>query len=1070
MDASDASVSPQATPRTGPPRITGPRSDYGELLVVDPQHYAIADELARGGMGRIVRAHDRRLGRPVAIKELLPGHDDARFEREARITARLAHPAIVAIHEAGRWPSGEPFFAMKLVAGTSLDKRIAETSTLAERRALVPSVIAAVDALAYAHSERVIHRDLKPANVLVGKYGETVVIDWGLAKDLAAAPGDDVAVGPYRDVGGAETVVGAVMGTPAYMPPEQAEGETVDERADVYALGALLYQVLAGVPPYEGKTTEDVLARVLSGPPRALAEISPDVPIELVAIVEKAMARDLAQRFPSAREMADELRRFQAGQLVTSHQYTFGELVRRWLQKYRAPIAVGAISVLALAVVGVASISKIVAETHRADREAANARVRADRGTLEHARALLDRDPTAAILALNDLSPGAAEWGAARMVVADAESRGVARVLVGDSVPISVLRFSDDGAQLAAVSGTAIIVWDLATGVKTRLLTHADGPIRGIAWSGDDIVHIDWNGRVGHWHVAHKTDDLVGTYQGDGVELSPDGRWLVIANVEDHQAQIIEVATGKSRAIGVVFQATWDSDAHTLVAWDRKPNEVRRIDARTGAVTARRLSRQGEILALGSVDGRALGVAYPNRLIDVANDKDLPTGHECELSLIAVLPDGNAATACSLADNGGRDELANTADQSVTIADGSRDVAKLVGHHGSLTAVTASRSGVIASADYSGEVRIWSRTPVAYTTSPIRTVMAVLEPDRKALITLHRNGYAVRRELATGATTTIERRRNDAGEMSPHVAEDLPEPEVDHGGSSPRAVVHAKHASQWVTRDRSNRLWIWDLKTGGRELCGVNHSCDDAETIAISGDGAFVAALIDGTTHVFDAVTGEGTELGGVPYALAFSDDGEQLAMANDSGRLRIFRPRAKTDTELPSLISGSTALAFAPGGHELAVGNEFWVQVFETDPVSLTLAPFKGHEGSITSLDYTDDGRLVSTSLDHTVRVWNVADRTSRVLQLPAKISQVDVAGGVAVTTSDDGTVRLWDIATESGRVLPGHDAAPVFGGVMADGTIIAVDGDGRISRYRDTTPVGEASLRTWIGALTSR
>ncbi|HEX7699521.1 MAG TPA: serine/threonine-protein kinase [Kofleriaceae bacterium] len=1037
--------------------------------MVDPQHYAIADELARGGMGRILRAHDRRLGRAVAIKELLPGHDDARFEREARITARLAHPAIVAIHEAGRWPSGEPFFAMKLVAGTSLDKRIAETSTLAERRALVPSVIAAVDALAYAHSERVIHRDLKPANVLVGKYGETVVIDWGLAKDLAAAPGDEVAVGPYRNTSGTETVVGAVMGTPAYMPPEQAEGETVDERADVYALGALLYQVLAGVPPYEGKTTEDVLARVLSGPPRALVEISPDVPIELVAIVEKAMARDLAQRFPSAREMADELRRFQAGQLVTSHQYTFGELVRRWLRKYRAPIAVGAISVLALAVVGVASISKIVAETHRADREATNARVRADRGTLEYARSLLDRDPTAAILALNDLSPGAAEWGAARMVVADAESRGVARVLVGYGAPIERLRFSDDGAQLAAVSGSAIIVWDLATGVKTHLLTRADDPIRGIAWSGNDIVHIDWNGRLGRWHVADKTDDRLGTYQTDGVDLSPDGRWLLITE-EDHDAHIIELSTGKSRAIGVVFESTWDSDAHTLVVWNRRANEVRRIDARTGAVTVQNRARFGEIAALSSVRGRALAVGYPNRLIDLASGKDLPTGHECELSLIAVLPDGSAATACSIAVNGGRDELQSSADQAVTIADGSRDVAKLVGHHASLTALTASRAGVLASADFSGNVRIWSRTPVAHTTSPIRAVMAVLDPDRKTLITLHRNGYAVRRELATGATTTIDRRRNDAGEMDPHSAEDLPEPDVDHVPSSPRAVVRAKHASRWVTRDNANRLWIWDLKTGARELCGEDHSCDDAETIAISGDGAFVAALIDGSTHVFDADTGEGTELGGRPFALAFSDDGEQLAIATDSGRLRIFRPRAKTDTALPSLISGATALAFAPGGHELAVGNEFWVQVFETDPVSATLAPFKGHEGSITSLDYTDDGRIVSTSLDHTVRVWNVADRTSRVLQLPAKISQVDVAGGRAVTTSDDGTVRLWDIATESGRVLPGHDVAPVFGGVTADGTIISVDGDGRISHYRDATPVGEASLRTWIGALTPR
>ena len=724
---------------------------------------------------------------------------------------------------------------------------------------------------------------------------------------------------------------------------------------------------------------------------------------------------------------------------------------------------------LALAIVGVVSVSKIVAETHRADREATNARLRADRGTLEHARSLLDRDPTAAILALNDLSPGAAEWGAARMVVADAESRGVARVLVGDGEPIQRLRFSDDGAQLAAISGSEIIVWDLATGVKTRLLAAADDAFRNIAWSGGDIVHVDWNGRVGRWHVANETDDLLPTHPSDGAELSPDGRWLMLTE-EDHDARIVELATGNSRAIGVVFQATWDSDAHTLVAWNRKANELRRIDARTGAVTIQPPYRFGEIIALSSVHGRALGVSYPNRLIDLASGKDLPSGHECALSLVAVLPNGNGATACSMAVNGGRDELTTSADQEVTIVDGSRDVVKLVGHHASVTAVTASNAGVVASADFSGVVRIWSHTPVAYTTSPIRTVMALLDPDRKALITLHRNGYAVRRELATGATTTIERIRNDAGEMSPHAAEDLPEPDVDRVPHSPRAVVRAKHASRWVTRDNANRLWIWDLKTGGRELCGRNHDCDDAEAIAISGDGAFVAAMIGDGTHLFDAVTGEGFELGGKPFALAFSDDGEQLAIATESGRLRLFRPRAKTETELPPLMSGATAVAFAPGGHELAVGNEFWVRVFETDPVSATLAPFKGHEGSITSIDYTDDGRIVSTSLDHTVRVWNVADHTSHVLQLPARISQVDVAGGLAVTTSDDGTVRLWDIATESGRVLPGHDAAPVFGGITADGTIISVDGDGRISHYRDATPVGEASLRTWIGALTPR
>ncbi len=293
--------------------------DYIDLIEVDPKHYVLSSELARGGMGRIVRAHDRRLGRNIALKELLPGHDGARFEREARITARLEHPSIVAVHEAGRWPTGEAFYAMKLVAGESLDRKIAACTTLSERLALVPAVAAVVDALAYAHSERVIHRDLKPANVLVGKYGETVVIDWGLAKDLTSSD-EPSQLAPETATVDGMTVAGSVMGTPTYMPPEQADGSPVDQRADVYALGALLYHVLAGKPPYEGASTDEVIVAVLAGKPASLVKLEPNIPVELVAIVEKAMARGRAYRFQNANEMAIELRRFQTGQLVASHR------------------------------------------------------------------------------------------------------------------------------------------------------------------------------------------------------------------------------------------------------------------------------------------------------------------------------------------------------------------------------------------------------------------------------------------------------------------------------------------------------------------------------------------------------------------------------------------------------------------------------------------------------------------------------------------------------------------------------------------------------------------------------
>ena len=162
--------------------------DLGSLPMVDPSVFAKGDVLARGGMGRITRARDRRLGRDVAIKEVLAPELRARFEREAMITARLQHPAIVPIYEAGSWPDGSAFYTMRLVTGGTLSDALAKATTLEARLALLPHVIALTEALAYAHSRRVVHRDLKPANVLVDEFGETVVIDWGLAKQLDHEP------------------------------------------------------------------------------------------------------------------------------------------------------------------------------------------------------------------------------------------------------------------------------------------------------------------------------------------------------------------------------------------------------------------------------------------------------------------------------------------------------------------------------------------------------------------------------------------------------------------------------------------------------------------------------------------------------------------------------------------------------------------------------------------------------------------------------------------------------------------------------------------------------------------
>ena len=355
-------------------------ADYLELIEVDPTHYVVVREIARGGMGRIHVARDRRLGREVAIKEVLIDSASARrrFEREARITAGLQHPSIVSVHEAGQWPSGDPFYAMRLVTGRTLDAVIAEAKTLAQRIALVPNVLAVADAMAYAHGQRVIHRDLKPVNIVVAGFGETVVLDWGLAKKL---DGDRSTVPAASDVGdeaAAETVdgetrVGDVLGTPAYMPPEQAAGTGVDERADVYAIGAILYHVLAGRPPYVAASNAELIAALMTEPPEPIAVRVPGVPEELAAIVNRAMARDIEQRYRTAAELADDLRRFQTGQLVGAHRYSLRELLRRWARRYRTPLIAGGVAVVVAIAIGVFALQRIFAANREIEQQRAKA-------------------------------------------------------------------------------------------------------------------------------------------------------------------------------------------------------------------------------------------------------------------------------------------------------------------------------------------------------------------------------------------------------------------------------------------------------------------------------------------------------------------------------------------------------------------------------------------------------------------------------------------------------------------------------------------------------------------------
>ena len=358
--------------------------------------YAREDEIGRGGMGAVFRVRDRRLDRSLAMKVIL---DQARagdgsgatpsiapralsrFLNEARITSQLDHPGIVPVHELGIDEQGRAYFTMKLVGGRMLAEvygRRAEGDAEWGTSKVLGLVQRVCEAVAFAHERGVIHRDLKPANVMVGDFGEVYVMDWGLARrtdrEGTAEPSpQESSTDDALSTLVAETREGSQAGTPAYMSPEQAGGR-IDEmgpQSDVYSIGAMLYELIAGHPPYcepgGASTPAEVLAHVIRRPPRALAHVH--APPELVAICEKAMARETGERYRDVGELSRDLQSFLDGRVVRAYETGAWAEARKWVRRNRAL----ATSLAAAAVVLVAGLSASLVFRSRAAAKAVEA-------------------------------------------------------------------------------------------------------------------------------------------------------------------------------------------------------------------------------------------------------------------------------------------------------------------------------------------------------------------------------------------------------------------------------------------------------------------------------------------------------------------------------------------------------------------------------------------------------------------------------------------------------------------------------------------------------------------------